>query len=127
MSLKKILLTGVSLLLVSSSVFAADISCPAVSSVQFGNSKLDTANNVELATYTVSSAYVAFRESNLPWYIRVNNVKATTVSKAKAAAKEIVRNTSVKKNEKATLKDDHYYYCYYGEGDIVVSSGYVSK
>ena len=122
--LKKVLLASVAFVFIPSIVFASDISCPAIYTVQQSGLKLNSADKVGAASYRVYSSHVAFRESNLPWYVSANNIEATTSSDALAAGRTLLYRTSIRKNDKA-MKDGHYFYCYYGSGEIVVSSGYV--
>ena len=126
MSLRKALITGFALSLISSSVFANEqLPCPAIAKVQSAVSRLNSATQIDLALYNTYSSFVAFKDSSLPWFIHVNNIKATNSSDALTAGKIAIKGISFIKNENAVL-NDHYYYCYYGNGDIVVSSGYVS-
>jgi hypothetical protein len=122
--LKKLLLSAFAFAFIPSIVFATDIGCPEISTIRVARDKLNSAEKIGISTYRVFSSYVAFRESNLPWYVEANHIDATSTSDALAAGRTLLFHTTMRKNDVAT-KNGHYYNCYYGDGEIVVTSGYV--
>ena len=82
---------------------------------------MDTAEKYG-AGYVAYSSNVAFNEKDRPWYVGAANLSADTTEAALVAGKETVKNISYKKNEVA-MKNEGFYYCLYGNGDVVAITG----
>lgn len=123
MSFRLITASCLALSVISSGAFAANekIPCPDVTTVQLSSDKIDVAEKYGTA-YVAYTSDIAFKEGTHSWYVGAANISAASADEALEAGKDLVQNISFKKNENA-IKQDEFFYCLYGNGDVVAVTG----
>lgn len=99
----------------------APVSCPSVSAIQQIAFKLNFAERYN-DYFTVATSSFAFYQNDLPWYVGINNIHASSKEDAIAKGRLGIKNIGFRNKDFADQLGN-LYICTYGPGEVVAVGG----